>query len=62
MFFRTFHEAVNINRSKEVAEVEVRLVAERFRGQTNITDVMLQGGSISTSWVGHPSEQRWHDN
>lgn len=45
--------------SKRVVEIEVRLVVEEAEGTVNITDLMLQGGKISTKWVGHPSEIRW---
>ena len=45
--------------SKTVESVEVTLVAEDMEGEVNITDIMLQGGKISTVWVYHPTEIRW---
>lgn len=45
--------------SKRVVEIQVKLVLEGAVGDVNITDLMLQGGRISTKWVSHPSEIRW---
>ncbi|AIC96379.1 MULTISPECIES: hypothetical protein [Shouchella] len=50
---------VETDSSKSVSEVEVRFVASNFSGQASITDAMLQGGTTSTNWTGHPSEHRW---
>lgn len=62
--FTYFNKLVEIqDTSKEVESVEVKLVSEDLQaGYINITDLMLQGGKISTVWVLHPSEIRWsHD-
>lgn len=62
-YFQDFNKTVAIkNRSRTVESVEIRLVGEDFEGQANVTDLMLQGGKVSTVWVYHPTEIRWsHD-
>mgnify|MGYP001271607612 CR=1 FL=1 len=62
--FQSLNQAINIEQtSKGVESVEIKLVLKDGReGQVNVTDIMLQGGSISTNWSYHPSELRWsHD-
>lgn len=62
--FQQYNSAIEIQeKSKGVESVEVQLVAKDVReGTVNVTDLMLQGGRISTNWVYHPSEIRWsHD-
>jgi hypothetical protein len=62
--FQLYNKKIPIkDTSKAVQSVEVKLVADNLkRGQVNITDIMLQGGAISTNWTYHPSEIRWsHD-
>lgn len=62
-FFQEFSKDVEVkNPSKAVESIEVTLVANDCTGQVNITDLMLQGGKLSTVWVYHPTEIRWsHD-
>lgn len=46
--------------SRGVSAIEVEFVMENCEaGSVNVTDIMLQGGTISTVWTGHPSEMRW---
>jgi len=64
MSFTSENKLVEIEKtSKSVESVEITLVADDLQeGSVNITDMMLQGGKISTVWVYHPSEIRWsHD-
>jgi len=64
MNFTLINKLVEVeDTSKQVEAVEVTLVADNLQeGSVNITDLMLQGGKISTDWVYHPSEIRWsHD-
>lgn len=64
MNFTSENKLVEIeSTSKTVESVEIKLVADDLQeGSINITDIMLQGGKISTVWVYHPSEIRWsHD-
>lgn len=42
-----------------VSEIKVTLLVEDVDGEVNFTDVMLQGGTITTKWSGHPSEIKW---
>ena len=62
--FSEINKLVEVNSSsKSVESIEITLVADDLQeGSVNITDLMLQGGKISTVWVYHPSEIRWsHD-
>jgi hypothetical protein len=44
---------------KTVESIVVRLVIKDAEGNFKVTDLMLQGGTISTVWTAHPSEIRW---
>ena len=61
--FQDINKTVRVgNSSKGVESVEIILIGEDFEGQANITDLILQGGKVSTVWVYHPTEIRWsHD-
>lgn len=57
-------EAVMLNlpiQSSQVESIKVEIVAENVQttGAVYITDIMLQGGSVATSHIGHVSEIRW---
>ena len=45
--------------SKTIARINLKVKASNFQGTLKITDIMLQTGSNSTLWNGHPSEVRW---
>jgi len=60
--FTQFQERVKVDSSKKVSEIEISLEVSDSKAKVNITDIMLQGGPLSTIWVAHPSEMRWqHD-
>lgn len=42
-----------------VRSIKVRLFIHDCGGMVYFTDVMLQGGSIATGWIGHVSEIVW---
>jgi hypothetical protein len=44
---------------KALRGIRVRLTVEDCAGSVWFTDVMLQGGSIATGWVGNVSELKW---
>lgn len=60
-FFTLVNKKIDVKDPyKGVAAIEVEFVVDNCRkGTVNVTDVMLQGGTISTIWTGHPSEVRW---
>lgn len=63
-YFQDFNKTVKVeNPSKGVESIEIALVIDNVRkGTANVTDLILQGGRISTVWVYHPTEIRWsHD-
>lgn len=39
--------------------ITVRVCVTDCTGEVYITDMLLQGGSIATGWVGHVSEIQW---
>lgn len=39
--------------------IAVRVCVTDCTGTVYITDMLLQGGSIATGWVGHVSEIQW---
>lgn len=65
--FQTIFKTFNLNTSKKVSYMKVILEARDCgadSGSTEtpavyFTDIMLQGGTVATSWVGHVSEIRW---
>jgi hypothetical protein len=42
-----------------VRAITIRLFVIDCTGTVFITDMMIQGGSVSTGWVGHTSEIQW---
>lgn len=45
--------------ASDIQSITIQIVAQDFTGTVHVTDIMLQGGSVATTWVGHPSEIRW---
>lgn len=45
--------------ARKVDHIDVQLLAKDCEGKVHFTDVMLQSGTVGTSWVGHVSEIRW---
>jgi hypothetical protein len=52
-------KVIETDSSKRVTAITVTLVSQNSTRKVNISDIMLQGGRISTQWQGHPSEFRW---
>lgn len=44
---------------ERLKSITVRVCVTDCTGNVYITDMMLQGGSIATGWVGHVSEIQW---
>jgi hypothetical protein len=42
-----------------VKKMRIRVCVTDCTGTLYITDMLLQGGSIATGWVGHVSEIQW---
>lgn len=61
LFFNFFHRKIDVpDPSRGVSAIEIEFVVENCQsGSVNVTDIMLQGGTIATMWTGHPSEMRW---
>jgi hypothetical protein len=67
--FQIIYQKIDIDTSRKVDYLEVVLEANdagKTAGSTDtttpavyFTDIMLQGGTVATSWVGHVSEIRW---
>ena len=56
---QTYNDCIDADTSKGVLSITVKLVAENFEGDVNVTDVMLQGGTLGTLWHPHVSEIKW---
>jgi len=68
--FRTIAETFRLDHSKKVSYMQVVIEANDCgespdaseyspKPAVYFTDIMLQGGTVATSWVGHVSEIRW---
>lgn len=66
-YFQIIFKKIQMNPSKKIDSMKI-VIEATDAGQTTrkkqsstmyITDVMLQGGTVATSWVGHVSEIRW---
>jgi hypothetical protein len=47
------------NTDKTIERITVQLLVQDCQGTVHVTDIMFQGGSVATPWVGHPSEIKW---
>jgi len=67
--FNTISKRINLDYSRKVSHMDV-VIETNDVGQNPdssnttipaiyISDIMLQGGTVATSWVGHVSEIRW---
>jgi hypothetical protein len=45
-----------------VSKIRVRVCVTDCTGTIHITDMLLQGGSIATGWIGHVSEIQWTED
>lgn len=59
--FRLQSDRIQTHSFRQIEEMEISLEARNCTGEIWMTDIMLQAGSISTMWQGHPSEVRWSD-
>jgi hypothetical protein len=57
-FTQTDHD-LSPKGSKRVKSITVRVCVTDCTGTVFITDMLLQGGTIATGWVGHVSEIQW---
>ena len=57
MWFRPI--AKEILAARRVESITVRLVVDNAEGEVWFTDLMLQGGSSASGWVGHVTELPW---
>lgn len=57
--FEVIQVKVETDSSKRVDYIDVIVEMTDYAGTVYFTDLMLQGGTVGTSWVGHVSEIRW---
>ncbi len=57
--FQVISKTIETDPGKKVDYIDVELVMNDYKGTVYFTDIMFQGGSLPTSWVGHVSEIRW---
>ena len=58
-FFTQVAADVSPKGYERLRSITVRLCVTDCTGQVDFTDMLLQGGSIATGWVGHVSEIQW---
>ena len=58
-FFTQVAADVSPKSYERLRSITVRLCVTDCTGQVFFTDMLLQGGSIATGWVGHVSEIQW---
>ena len=58
-FFTLVAADVSPKGYERLRSITVRLCVTDCTGQVYFTDMLLQGGSIATGWVGHVSEIQW---
>lgn len=47
------------NYGERVKSITVRVCITNCSGTLYVTDLLLQGGSVATGWIGHPCEIKW---
>ncbi|WP_202078286.1 hypothetical protein [Caldalkalibacillus salinus] len=57
--FQSHSLTIDVKSGKRIDHLDIVQVVEDTEGAVNVTDVMLQGGSVATVWTGHPSEIQW---
>lgn len=58
-FFTQAAQDVSPKGYGRLISITVRVCVTDCTGTVYITDMLLQGGSIATGWVGHVSEIQW---
>ena len=58
-FFTQVAADVSPKGYERLRSIAFRLCVTDCTGQVYFTDMLLQGGSIATGWVGHVSEIQW---
>lgn len=58
-FFTQAAQDVSPRGYERLKSITVRVCVTDCTGEFYITDMLLQGGSIATGWVGHVSEIQW---
>ena len=57
------HTAQAVNpQGERIKHITISVCVTDCTGTIYITDMLLQGGSIATGWVGHVSEIRWTED
>ena len=59
VFFQQIARDASPKEIGRVRSITIRLYVTDCFGAVYITDLMLQGGSVATGWVGHVCEIRW---
>jgi hypothetical protein len=57
-FNQTAHN-ISPKSGSRVKSITIRLCVTDCTGIVYFTDLLLQGGSVATGWVGHACEIRW---
>ena len=57
-FSQTAH-AITPRGIGKIKSLTIRLFITDYSGEVFFTDMLLQGGSVATGWIGHVSEIKW---
>ena len=59
MFFQQIARDASPKRTDRIRSITIRVCVTDCAGAVYITDLMLQGGSVATGWIGHVNEIKY---
>ena len=59
VFFQQIARDASPKEISRVTSITIRLCVTDCSGAVYITDLMLQGGSVATGWIGNVHEIKW---
>ena len=58
-YFSQTEHAITPRGIGKIKSLTIRLFITDCSGEVFFTDMLLQGGSVATGWIGHVSEIKW---
>ena len=58
-YFNQIARSISPKSISRVKSITIRLCVTDCTGTVYFTDLLLQGGSVSTAWIGHVCEIQW---
>lgn len=59
VFFSQIAHSISPKGGEKIKHITIRVFVSDCTGNVYFTDLLLQGGTIATGWVGHVSEIQW---